>query len=748
MRRNVILLVVGLGGLVAVGAGLWLLEGMRRPPPAQRPEERLLIGFDPGRVERVRLVMGDARVDRKRQQGEWIPMAGSPDSGVAIRMDAVLEQLATLRARLVLEDETKRGKALPEKDALAEISVWRGGVRPLRLSFFPRGRKVAVRTSDRPGLYEVDPGVLDLIRRELRQVSLAPALTSTQEEVKGLRIQHKDKSVRITRRGGRWFLEDGPTLGTADSAAVGRLMRMLLDLRIREQLGQGDAARAKHGLGTPHYTVSLEAEKPHRLLLGGPCPRDPSGRLAALGPTADTVACVGPVDEALLGASLASDRIFGPGADEIQAVTIQRGSTTLAMLNRPGGGWSMISPSEASVDQGAAQRLVTELSELRRRRDAEGDPPGDDARPLGRIKVTPLVGEPEALEFFGEGKGAEARWARREGGGRWVALPDEADALLLSDPVVLRSHDLCQFTPEDLLAVLRSQDGGPSELSLLEGGIWQLILLQGRRSVTEAAKIGASLERYRSAARTGERPAEGEWKPPVLLLEEGDAELRDALLFQLGNLRAKAFVAARATRAHGLERGALFLSALHRHNCREEDGKKKCDVARCELELGGPVKGGGCYGRVPSDGAVFVATQALCEISRRPLASRRVYDTPLHGLTGVTLTAGPKQVSFAPKEGSDWQRADGKPLPDGSLSDALLSLAPLQAEAVATYGRAGRGAPVLSASLSQPQVAPVQLRFYETSAGDFYDVRRGDRPVTYRVPAAPVKKLLALLKAM
>lgn len=756
MRRSVVLLVVGLGILVAAGVGLWLWERTRRPPPAKRPPERLLIGFEPGRVERVRLEVGGLRVDRQRRGGEWVALPGQPEGVEALRLDVILARLATLQVELVTPSGGRERRAPPANlgEAAASVSVWRGSVRPLRLRFYRQGRRIVVRSSDRPGTYVVEPGILALLTREAQRASQAPALTFALEKVTALRLKRKAGAVSLAQRSGRWFLSDGGAHAAADPALVGQLLRMLQDLRVRKPLGQGAGARAAHGLGSPAFEVTLEAGGPQSIAIGGPCPTDPAGHVAALAPGTgpEMVACVGPVIERTLQADFASSRIFSASPDELKAASVQRGGATLALVNRPGsGGWRQISPTEAAVDQTAAARLVTELAELTGKpvpEEGAGAPAG--ARRIGQVVLTPLVGAPEQLDLYGAGRSEVPEWARRAGGGRWLRLPESAARVVSADPVALRALRVCQSDAEAVLAVARILPSGHTELNLREGGVWQLVLLQGRASLEEAARVAKSLERYRPAAKPGERPSEIEWKKPVLFVEEGDAELRTALIHQLSDVRASAFVASRAARGHGFDRQALRLTTLYQHNCREEDGKRKCDLARCDLELTAPRAGAArgdaaCHGRVPGDGAVFTAPRALCEIAASPVASRRVTDAPLHTLSEIALQAGRERLAFSRKEEGAWRRADGKPLPEGGVSHALLALAPLQAGAIAGYGRARGGAPVLTATLTQPQIAPVVVRFYEDPGGGGYEATRGDRPVRYHVAEASVKRLLALL---
>lgn len=748
MRRTAIVVSAGLACLVALGVGLWLWERSRRPPTAKSSAERLLVGFDPNRLDRVQIQMGELRLDRRMKQGVWVPEAGSSDIGGPVRLGRILDRLAVLKAEPVSGEASDRSPQAAPAEDVARITVWRGGARPLVLRFLRQERRMAVHASDREGLYAVDQDVIRLLREELAEARQELALRIHQDRVVKVSLRRKNGAVVLVKEGGRWFVEDDGALAAADSGEVGLLLRMLVGLRVRQRLGQGPGARAPKGLKPPEVSVVVEDGTAHRLDLGGPCPSDPNGRVAGLGEKGEEVVCLGEVDESLLLASFMSLQLFGVTADEVRAAAVGRGRAVLAVEHDPArGGWQRVSPSAGEVDQTATGQWVAALTGLRGQK---GSPEDSDAPDgvvaVGRITLTPLVGNPEAVELFAAVRGGEVRWARREAGGRWFALPKEAGPILTADPVSLLSVEVCTFGAEAVVAMGRNLGDGATEISIREGGIWQLVLLKGRKQLGEARKIASALERYRAQVKPSEHSLDMAWKAPVLLVEAGDAELRELLIHQVSTLRATRFVAGRASREHGFDGATVRVTAQYEVNCREEDGTRKCDLESCDVELGGADPRKECHARRPGDGAVFLLPGAVCEVLGRPTVSRQVSETPLDTLTEIHVVAGRARVRFRREEGGDWRSAEGGTGSEGGMGHSLLFLGPLVAEEVVGLDAGRPKDPALTATLRRPHVPPVVLRFYESEGKEGYEVVRGDRPVRYRVRPEPLRKLLSHLQ--
>ncbi len=754
MQKTNLIVAIALLGTVAVGGALWLWERQRQAPAAESSAERLLIGFAPERVRRVRIRVGALTLDRRRHHGRWSPVPGRPDSGAAVRIDLILRRLATLRARPArgrAKAPPRPRRALPS-DAVAAIDVWRGRARPLRLRFFQRGHRVLLRTSDHPGLYAVDAGILRLLRREVRQAGQTPALPVSLDKIASVTVKRDGRETTLVRRGGRWFVEDGGALAPAEPAAVGRLLRELRGLRITHRLGQGAAARREHGLDSPRVSFTVEDGKPHRLALGGPCPKDEGARVAAVGGDLQRLVCVTPPAPKAYAARFVSNHLFNLGPDEVKAVSVKWGTRTLALVNRPaGGGWTLISPDERKVAPQAARALVDTLARLRGKPvPAEQIMPPPGARSAGGLKLTPLRGASERIDLWAAAGADRPRWARLAGGGRWLTL-DSTDAwLLTADPVVLRPRTICQAEPARIFGLSRAGLGGRTEVIRRDGAEYRLVVLAGKLPHRKALDIASNLHEHQSTKRVERTQRGRRWTRPVLLVSEADRQLRATLFRRIARLRAVSFVSASPQRTHGFDRRSLRLGYEYHHHCEVDDqGRRKCQRGRCEVELGATTEKGGCYGRKAGEQAVFLAPESLCRAVRQPLLRRQVTESPLHALHRIELHAGSAKLTLARQESGQWRRPDGSRVAGArDLGITLLFLAPLRARRVVAYTSNPSKTPVLRVRLQSPKTPEVRLRFYAAAEKEAsrYRVRRADRPATYEVPAGPVQRLRALVR--
>jgi hypothetical protein len=755
MQKTNLIVAIALLGTVAAGGALWLWERQRQAPAAESSAERLLIGFAPDRVRRVRIQVGKLTLDRRRHHGRWSPVPGRPDSGAAVRIDLILRRLATLRARPARGGGAKApprpGRASPS-EAVAAIDVWRGRARPLRLRFYQRGRRVLLHTSDRPGRYAVDAGILRLLRREVRQAGQAPALPVSPDRIASVSVKRDGRETTLVRRGGRWFVEDGGALAPAEPAAVGRLLRELRGLRITHRLGQGAAVRREHGLDRPRVSFTVEDGKAHRLAVGGPCPKDDAARVAAVGGNLQRLVCVTPPATRAYAARFVSNQLFNLGPDEVKAVSMKWGTRTLALISRPAGsGWTLISPDERKVAPPAARALVDALARLRGKPvPAEQIMPPPGARAAGSLKLTPLRGASERIDLWATGGADRPRWARLAGGGRWLTL-DATDAwLLTADPVVLRPRSICQAEPARIFALSRAGLGGRTEVIRRDGADFRLVVLAGQIPHRKALDIASNLHEYQSTKRVERTQRGRRWTRPVLLVSEADRQLRATLFGRIARLRAVSFVSAAAQRAHGLGRRSLRLGYEYQHHCAVDDqGRRTCQTGRCEVVLGASAENGSCYGRKVGEQAVFRAPASLCRAARQPLLRRQVTEAPLHALHRIELQAGSADLTLVRQDSGRWRRPDGSRVAGArELGIPLLFLAPLRARRVIAYTSNSSETPVLSVRLQSPKTPEVRLRFYaaDEKEASRYRVRRTDRPATYEVPAGPVQRLRDLVR--
>jgi hypothetical protein len=216
-------------------------------------------------------------------------------------------------------------------------------------------------------------------------------------------------------------------------------------------------------------------------------------------------------------------------------------------------------------------------------------------------------------------------------------------------------------------------------------------------------------------------------------------------------IRAQAFVASRARSDHGLGPNRIRLSFFYQHSCKTDaGGKKQCQHARCNLELGSPQPQnlGGCYARQADDPAVFVAGAGLCRAARTPLANRRAISETMLQLTSITLQKGGKTRRLARAPNGGWKRPpEVSPLSWESAAGALLQLAPLTAQAVDGYSR-GRARDrkndklELTVVLTVNALPAMQLDFFDDGSDSKHRwmVRKG-LPMRYKVSKRMVRGL-------
>jgi len=762
MSRGALLTVVVVLVLGAAVAGLFLWERTRSDSSSESEArtERLLIGLNPQTVRRVRFSHGDRTMEFKREPSGWEPVTASSQS-ITVRVDVLLLRIATLRVRLVTGAKSRRRKL---GRPLVELKVWRGQARPIIVRLYRPGRILMITTSDRPGIYQTDPKLLTDLRRELQQPRLPPIWPLKPLQLASVEVQTQT-SVTLVRRKGRWFLEDSSALAPADSTAVGRLLRALESLRVTHRLGQGAAAVTKHGLDKPRVTVRVDDGSKRTLRLGGPCPRSKDSVVATVGGKVPAVVCVTNPEPRSLTGPFVSARLFSLAADEIKAIRVTRGKRILALENHPGsGGWKMSarSSSQRVVDQLAAASFLADMAQI------AGQAPGNQAsqlppdklRRVGSVAMTPLVGSEESLDLFAASRKEQTLWVRRVGGARWIRIRPTDTRLLTADPVLLRSRNLCSEPGKRILRLTKTQPGRVTELVQNQRGIWQLVLLTGKMSFKKATRIGAKLEQYRPAARQGATPAQAMvWRRPVLLVSNPDRVHLNTLLHHIKAIRAQAFVASRARKVHGLGPNRIRLSFFYQHSCKTDaGGKKQCQHARCNLELGSPRPGsqpqniGGCYARQADDPAVFVANEGLCRAARTPLANRRAIRETMLQLTSITLRKGRKTRRLVRAPNGGWKRPpEVSALAWESAAGALLQLAPLTAQAVDGYGRGrarGRGKGKnnykleLTVVLTVSGLPAMQLDFFDDGSDSKHRwmVRKG-LPMRYKVSKRMVRGL-------
>lgn len=748
MRRTVFWLLGILGLVAAAVAVLWLLERRRVhrtvDPQEGAPQDgaRMLVAFSPARVSRVRLQRHGQWVDRSRTAVGWSQTKGRVDQGTPLQVEAVLRRLAQLRGRRVSLDRRRLTDRAQGRVALW-VRIWMKSRRSIGIAFYRRGGRVLVTTSRRKGVFRVSGETLAWLVRGLGGTSAhARALPAREDHLGAVFVEGEDARVRLRKRAGRWFVTQGATWVPADADRVSALLRGLLALRETHLFGKGAAAARRHPVSKPNLRVVVDDGHEWTLTLGGACPRHPGSRLAHRAPDG-VVFCVTPLDPKLLRGPFQSTRLFFLSPDEVRSIEVVRGRLRLDLEYRPGkGGWVVRRGAGRSVDPDAAVRLVTTLAGLRAVEQRAQRPVA--LRPVGRLGLSPRTGKPTAVTLW-SAPGSDVVWASRGSGGPWMRLPSRTAWALGATGLSLRSLRLCSGDPSQVVGLYRTGIGGYSEWFRSDRGAWQILLLKGAPSAQRARQIGGHVGGYRSVRPGGRgRVARVSWKPPVAGLLAVDSGLRSSLFHRVTHLRAERMVASRARPQHGFGGAPVRLTLWHRHDCREVDGHRRCQIGECRVEVGvGSPKTPGCFARRVGEAAVFELPRSACSILRRPVASRLVTAMSLGQLDHVTLSAGRRSLVF--RRGSDglWRsKGQGGPL-GGNVGVGLLFLAPLRAQTAASYGPPPRtGRVLLRAALKARTLPPMRLTFYAPRRpGGAVRVTVPGRPVRYFVRAGPVHRL-------
>ena len=745
-RKNIIVAVV-LFAIIVAGVLLLFWERVGQRTKSTAPNERLLIGLNPRAVERIRLRYEKRTLELVLLHGAWETTEGVSGS---VRVKLLLKRLTELPAQR-LSKGRRRQRGCTKTSSVAEITLWRRGDSNVLLRFCRLGRQMALTTSVRPGVFVASGKLLGLLRRELSQPHRPPVFRLDPQKLASVDLKLGTGRTLLVQRKTGWSVEQGDSLAPANAASIGQMLRSLQALRITARLGKGREVLVKHGLAQSTSHIRIDDGTRQTLRLGKPCPRPKVGTLAALG---ESVLCV-TFNEADFKGPYISRRLFALSTDEIKAVSVTRRNRTLALVNRPGsGGWSLISPQTAKVDQAAATDFVSRLTAIQILA-KQGPAPSIAGSVLaGTVLVTPLMGTAERVELWTPKQPNTAGlYARRSGGGRLLALDSRADQLLGANPVLLRSRAVCTAVPEAIQRWSKAYPTKVTEFANSEGGTWQMVLLDGYKSLDQATGVGRRLDSYRPPSKGSDPAPVGIlWRRPVVWVGQPDSLHLGPMLHALSSVHAVRFVSDSERTAYGFSRTSLRVDYVYKHDCStDKDGKQHCQQSRCGLEFGHSLPKGRCYARRAGDKAVFVADAALCEAAKRPMASRRVVTIALHRFQTISIKQGGRSHRLVRDENGAWALAgSGRKLSQEATTTALLALAPMTADSVESYRVKGLGRPVLTVVLSAPRFPAAALRFYrplgDEKAPTWFWLVRQDRPMRYRVPASTVTRLIDLLK--
>ena len=379
-----------------------------------------------------------------------------------------------------------------------------------------------------------------------------------------------------------------------------------------------DAASLRDaGTAEPHVTVTLSPHGAPKVVIdvGGECPGHPDDVTAVRREegSAPLAACVprGALDElSLPAADLVDKHLVGARADEVIDVTLQQGSTTLA-LARSGAKWHQQSPSDRPIDPDVGRSFLERLLDVQA---TDLVPAPADLAALG---LDPPRATVRVASVLGEGK--EPRTERLEVGtplagvvhvrrvedGMVATVSEAAAETLLPDEMALRSKKAVDLPASEIRSLRIVGPLGTQRFERRPEGTWALLEPQGEGLSPDAGQVSEILEKV--AGLTVDR-----W---------------------VGAARPE----------YGLDRPRLTITA--------EAGSGK-DARTVEIALGAPA-GSGAFARLRGDAMVFVAPHALEAAAEQWMIERTALLVDTARMTRVTLAAtGGKKVVLEMHEGA------------------------------------------------------------------------------------------------
>lgn len=393
--------------VIAVGAQA--LAGLERPNPDAFRSEKV-VDFAPNRVTKVRVEAAGVAYSIVRSGRDWFvdaPVGRADPKAV----QEFLQALDGLRTGIYLPSSPEAQRVSGLERPAETIQVWQaaapGAARSandpgeprvtLRLGNRDAGKKVfyAQVEGDTTVLAVPDAGANALFLKSwaFRDRLILTAATDQIEQIrfdglgKRVTIQAPPIKVNLLKNAPTgWWLSD-PVFASADDAAVGRLLKLLGELRVDGFAADGPVPLKPFGLDNPKLKVTWSTPTPlpspiplpkpgepaahairfseQTLLVGGEVPDRRSARYAMLGGL-QVVFILGGENLAALDGEWHDHRVLKFDPDRVEAVRIAwPGADRVVDLVRAGQGWSIAGSADVpGFDPKAAAAAVRAAATL------------------------------------------------------------------------------------------------------------------------------------------------------------------------------------------------------------------------------------------------------------------------------------------------------------------------------------------------------------------------------------------------
>jgi len=607
--------------------------------PAEEPA-------DLAAVERLIDGLGFAAVVRRLDKADPAALGlAAPRATVAVSMGGKRHQLAL-------------GNDAPSPPGAVYVSITADGEAP---SFVVAGRDLSA--------------LLLTTLDELRDHALVKLGAN---DVRDLTLERPDAALRLTRgKGSAFSLEGG---GRANRDVLESVFTALAELKASRFLPVHEAERVRGA--APRTRLKLkpkEAKAPEVVVeLGGACPGAVGETLAIVRSDTARAGCVR--DDALGPFSLskddlADDRPFSARADEVETLTLVRGSKRLVLARR-GTAFTLSEPASAEVELEA-----------------------------GNLRLEAIVRAPGEMVHAPD----LAKLGLVSGGDKVVLT-----VLTRDDKATEEILEIGRVEPDGTLPVRRTDDGAVLRIGrdAARAFLVDSTLLRNRRLLDFALSALVELELEKPERQLLRRAPSGF----ALVVPEGfqvDGELSTNAVLGLGSLTAVRWVADSDDGGFGL--GAPRATA----RLRFEQGD--AGVSERSVVVGAPAPGG-YYARLGDDPGVFLLERAVVERLETCLVDRAATMIDPSSLARLTLRKG--SVSFVlERRGGELAPAAGTKLDTELLAPLLEALPGLRAEAAVHTGKAepseGFSPPSLEVVL-EPSAGPGKPRTLRFGAREVF----------------------------
>lgn len=343
---------------------------------ARLEQARRAFRFDPARVDRLLIDVGDLSIECRLDGRQWRlvkPLAARADSRAIERLLGALQELPRgdilLPPRRADNAYAPYGLDVPR----ATLSIVEGSStnRILIGRRTPLGDGVYVRQSDQTGLARLNPALLDLLPASADALRDRSLLSGAPAAIERLDIRGPSGYLQLARgehNGWRLFQ---PFTARADSAAVSAVIEKLLACDVVQFVQDAVGDLSPYGLDSRSaVTAVLNTDTgagSQMLSFGDPLPNDPSLVYARLQAENSIYAVPQDVRQMLLlkPDDLRDRRLPGLDPDSIQDLRIEAAETALELRQTDDDAWEILSPLRAPGDVGAIRDLLRSWADMR-----------------------------------------------------------------------------------------------------------------------------------------------------------------------------------------------------------------------------------------------------------------------------------------------------------------------------------------------------------------------------------------------